>query len=110
MAPPFLRLCIKISEKSNGRLGHPDPPNSTRQGVPFPIELPLPGVRVVSLVAGGMYVKFYLPFSKASHWLFDFKVIPCFRLRWKHSCLGFVLSTSSPSNIIDQCRRHVGWI
>ena len=42
-------------EKSVGRLGLADTPKtSVRDGVPYPIRLDIPGVRIVSLVAGGM--------------------------------------------------------
>ncbi|CDO70141.1 hypothetical protein BN946_scf184783.g25 [Trametes cinnabarina] len=42
-------------EKSQGRLGLSDPPKSSvRDGVPYPVRLNIPGVRIVSLVAGGM--------------------------------------------------------
>ncbi|RPD64104.1 RCC1/BLIP-II [Lentinus tigrinus ALCF2SS1-7] len=42
-------------EKSQGRLGTFDfPKTNVRDGVPYPIRLDIPGVRVVSLVAGGM--------------------------------------------------------
>ena len=44
-------------EKSQGRLGTLDfPRTNVRDGVPYPIRLDIPGVRVVSLAAGGMYV------------------------------------------------------
>ncbi|KAI1796783.1 RCC1/BLIP-II [Ganoderma leucocontextum] len=42
-------------EKSQGRLGLANPPRSNvRDGVPYPVRLQIPGVRIVSLVAGGM--------------------------------------------------------
>ncbi|KAI0676091.1 RCC1/BLIP-II [Trametes maxima] len=42
-------------EKSQSRLGLTDPPKtSVRDGVPYPVRLNIPGVRIVSLVAGGM--------------------------------------------------------
>ena len=44
-------------EKSQGRLGTLDlPRTNVRDGVPYPIRLDIPGVRVVSLIAGGTYV------------------------------------------------------
>lgn len=45
---------LSHSEKSNGRLGRGSLPKTVVYGVPYPIEVKLPGVRVVSLVAGGM--------------------------------------------------------
>jgi hypothetical protein len=44
------------SEKSNGRLGLSKIPKTIMSDVPFPVELDIPNVHVVSLVAGGMYV------------------------------------------------------
>ncbi|KAI0630525.1 RCC1/BLIP-II [Trametes polyzona] len=42
-------------EKSAGRLGLAEvPKTSIRDGVPYPVQLDIPGVRIVSLVAGGM--------------------------------------------------------
>ncbi|KAF8906226.1 hypothetical protein CPB84DRAFT_426868 [Gymnopilus junonius] len=41
-------------EKTNGRLGLSNVPKSAIPGVPYPMQVSLPGVRVVSLVAGGM--------------------------------------------------------
>lgn len=41
-------------ERANGRLGSKDIPRGFRRGVPYPIEVKIPGSRVVSLVAGGM--------------------------------------------------------
>ncbi|KAI0358132.1 RCC1/BLIP-II [Trametes cingulata] len=42
-------------EKSQSRLGLTDPPKTAvRDGVPYPVRLDIPGVRIVSLVAGGM--------------------------------------------------------
>ncbi|KDQ61371.1 hypothetical protein JAAARDRAFT_30797 [Jaapia argillacea MUCL 33604] len=42
-------------EKANGRLGLSNFPRDTfGEGVPFPTELHIPGVRIVSLAAGGM--------------------------------------------------------
>ena len=40
----------------NGRLGlkPKDIPKGLGQGVPYPIEVKIPGSRIVSLVAGGM--------------------------------------------------------
>ena len=90
--PTMLSLRSLIyREKANGRLGHSNFPNSTA-GVPFPTQVRLPSVQVVSLVAGGMYVSFYLSFSAESHW--SFKVIPCFGLRRQRPCLGCVLVMS----------------
>lgn len=55
----------KFSEKTNGRLGRSDYdlPKSIISGVPYPIEVPLPGIRVVSLIAGGTYVSLRLSLS-----------------------------------------------
>lgn len=47
-------LMIFCREKSNGRLGLSQIPKSIIQGVPYPVQVRLPGVRVVNLVAGGM--------------------------------------------------------
>ncbi|KAH9884808.1 RCC1/BLIP-II [Cubamyces lactineus] len=42
-------------EKSHNRLGLANPPKtSVRDGVPYPVRLDIPGVHLVSLVAGGM--------------------------------------------------------
>lgn len=41
-------------EKANGRLGLSRFPKTNSQGVPFPTQLRIPGVRLVNLVAGGM--------------------------------------------------------
>lgn len=41
-------------EKDKGRLGLPHFPKTTLSDVPFPVELHLPGVRVVSLAASGV--------------------------------------------------------
>ncbi|KAF8966329.1 regulator of chromosome condensation 1/beta-lactamase-inhibitor protein II [Flammula alnicola] len=43
-----------LSEKANGRLGLPHVPRSVAQGVPYPMQLRFPGIRIVGLVAGGM--------------------------------------------------------
>lgn len=48
------------SNKENGRLGLTKLPRSTQQHVPFPTELRIPGARIVSLIAGGMYVSHYV--------------------------------------------------
>src|ERR1700722_700919 len=45
---------ISFSEKSKGRLGNKKLPKSIVPDVPSPMELHIPGVRIVSLVAGGM--------------------------------------------------------
>jgi SCF-associated factor 1 len=44
------------SETEHGRLGLPRTPELTINGggVPFPVELHIPGVRIVSVIAGGM--------------------------------------------------------
>ncbi|KIM44654.1 hypothetical protein M413DRAFT_442608 [Hebeloma cylindrosporum] len=42
------------NEKANGRLGLSHIPRSVAQGVPYPMQVRLPGVRIVSLMAGGM--------------------------------------------------------
>ena len=58
-------------EKSQGRLGLANPPRSNvRDGVPFPARLRIPGVRIVSLAAAGMYVVFALDLS-----IFPLKII-----------------------------------
>ncbi|KAF8892149.1 regulator of chromosome condensation 1/beta-lactamase-inhibitor protein II [Infundibulicybe gibba] len=41
-------------ETSHGRLGVPKPPSASTRGLPFPIQLRIPGARIVSIVAGGM--------------------------------------------------------
>jgi SCF-associated factor 1 len=46
---PFL-----CSQRANGRLGLKDIPHNLRHGVPYPMEVKIPGSRIVSLVAGGM--------------------------------------------------------
>ena len=43
------------SERSHGRLGMTKLPRSIVPDMPFPAELRIPGVRIVSLIAGGMY-------------------------------------------------------
>ena len=43
-----------LSDRSNGRLGLTKLPKGTGSGVPYPIEVKIPGSRIVSLVAGGM--------------------------------------------------------
>ena len=47
-------------DKDRGQLGLSQFPKTTFSDVPFPVELHLPGVRVVSLVAGWMSVQ--IPF------------------------------------------------
>ena len=48
-AVPFL------SDRSNGRLGLATKlPKLVGQGIPYPVEVEIPGSRIVSLVAGGM--------------------------------------------------------
>ncbi len=42
------------SQRANGRLGLKEFPHNLRQGIPYPIEVKIPGSRIVSLVAGGM--------------------------------------------------------
>jgi SCF-associated factor 1 len=44
-------------EKDKGRLGLPRFPSTALSDVPFPVELRIPGVRVVSLAASGMSVQ-----------------------------------------------------
>ncbi|KAI8985750.1 RCC1/BLIP-II [Trametes punicea] len=52
LSDPYLYVW---GEKSQSRLGLSDPPKtSVRDGVPYPVRLDIPGVRIVSLVAGGM--------------------------------------------------------
>jgi SCF-associated factor 1 len=46
---PFL-----CSQRANGRLGLKDIPHNLKRGIPYPIEVKIPGSRIVSLVAGGM--------------------------------------------------------
>ncbi|OBZ73495.1 hypothetical protein A0H81_06153 [Grifola frondosa] len=42
-------------ERSHGRLGLDNPPRTVvRDGVPYPVQLNIPGVRIVNIVAGGM--------------------------------------------------------
>ncbi|EAU90514.2 hypothetical protein CC1G_00898 [Coprinopsis cinerea okayama7 len=41
-------------EAANGRLGTAELPRASTNGVPFPFELKIPNVRIVSIVAGGM--------------------------------------------------------
>ncbi|KAH9990568.1 regulator of chromosome condensation 1/beta-lactamase-inhibitor protein II [Russula vinacea] len=41
-------------QRANGRLGLKHPPQGLGHGVPYPIEVKIPGSRIVSLVAGGM--------------------------------------------------------
>jgi SCF-associated factor 1 len=44
-----------FSNKDHGRLGLSTLPRlGVKDGVPFPVELYFPGIRVVSIVAGGM--------------------------------------------------------
>jgi hypothetical protein len=45
-----------FSQNDHGRLGLSNPPKATLLDVPFPSRLRIPGVRIVSLVAGGMFV------------------------------------------------------
>ena len=49
-------LIYSFREKDKGRLGLPHFPKTTLSDVPFPVELHLPGVRVVSLAVSGMSV------------------------------------------------------
>ena len=55
---PSPLLTVLCREKSNGRLGLSQIPKSIIQGVPYPVQVRLPGVRVVNIVAGGMWVLF----------------------------------------------------
>jgi SCF-associated factor 1 len=41
-------------ERNNGRLGLTNIPKGAGPGIPYPVELKIPGSRIVSLVAGGM--------------------------------------------------------
>ena len=43
--------------RGNGRLGLQSLPEVRGPGIPFPIEVKIPGVRIVSLTAGGMWGK-----------------------------------------------------
>jgi SCF-associated factor 1 len=45
---------LLCSSRENGRLGVKQLPRNTGQGVPYPMEVKIPGSRIVSLVAGGM--------------------------------------------------------
>ena len=55
-------------EKSQGRLGLASAPRSNvRDGVPYPVRLQIPGIRIVSLVDGGMYVFYVLDTSSLPH-------------------------------------------
>ena len=47
---------LRNREKTSGRLGLEKIPQSSAAGVPYPVQLRMPGVRIVNLVAGGMYV------------------------------------------------------
>jgi SCF-associated factor 1 len=50
-----LQSTFDFSNKDHGRLGLSHMPQiGVKDCVPFPVELHLPGVRVVSIVAGGM--------------------------------------------------------
>lgn len=51
-------LISPSSENTHGRLGFTKPPQTTLNDVPFPIQLRIPGVRIISLIAGGMFVTF----------------------------------------------------
>jgi SCF-associated factor 1 len=55
-APTRTSLISSFREKDKGRLGLPHFPKTTLSDVPFPVELHLPGVRVVSLAASGLSV------------------------------------------------------
>ena len=59
-APMRTPLLYLFREKDKGRLGLPYFPKTGLSDVPFPVELHLPGVRVVSLAVSGMSV--YVPF------------------------------------------------
>ena len=50
--PDYDALPIFIRERNNGRLGLAKLPEGP--GVPYPVEVNIPGSRIVSLVAGGM--------------------------------------------------------
>ena len=45
---------VLYSEASNGRLGLNLPIDVLREGLPSPTHLKIPGVKIVSLTAGGM--------------------------------------------------------
>lgn len=52
-----LKLSMNICrDRTNHRLGLNRFPNHTAQGVPFPIQLHVPGASIIKLVACGMYV------------------------------------------------------
>jgi hypothetical protein len=75
--------------KQHGRLGLTRFPKATLPGVPFPTELRIPGKRIVSLVAGGMYVcrtlsvlPFFIEIAA------DKQVISRTGRRGSHTCLG----------------------
>lgn len=62
------RLNVSQSEKSQSRLGLVDTPKTAvRDGVPYPVRLDIPGVRIVSLVAGGMCELNILLFSHSTY-------------------------------------------
>ena len=76
------------SQNDHGRLGLTKPPKTTLRDVPFPSRLRIPDVRIVSLVAGGMFVLFSRVLCALAHMLFRIKVIPCPGFRWFCICLG----------------------
>ena len=55
-APTRTLLAYSFREKSDGRLGLPHFPKTSLSDVPFPVELHLPNVRVISLAVSGMSV------------------------------------------------------
>lgn len=66
-----ISLPLQHRETSRGRLGVARlPETSVPSGVPYPIRLKIPGIRIVSLVAGGMYGIFI-----DLHWYLT-KIIP----------------------------------
>lgn len=45
-----------LRDRANKRLGLKRYPENSEMGVPFPIQLDMPGTSIVKLIAGGMYV------------------------------------------------------
>ena len=76
-------------DKDTGKLGLLQFPKTTRGNVPFPVELHIPGVRVVSLAAGKESVR-----------------IPSLLLHISFTCIPTVLSTHSMLMVV--CMSGVG--
>lgn len=62
LCPDDTETHSNLSEKTNGRLGLNKIPKTNVGDVPFPVQLRIPNVHVVSLVAGGMCVASLLLF------------------------------------------------